>query len=118
MKRPMLSIAGGEAGYWVFLALVLAADAFAPPLCGSPTLRDAGAGRCRREPLPSRGRPMIWKMQEEGKEGKEAMDERLREGKQSFKDPFRHIEILAQMRARSVAAHSEKSVLFRPHAEI
>ena len=41
-------------------------------------MRDAGAGRCRREPLPSRGRPMIWKMQEEGKEGKEAM-ERLRE---------------------------------------
>jgi len=39
-------------------------------------------------------------------------------GKQSFKDPFRHIEILSQKRARSVAAHSEKSVLFRPHAEI
>jgi len=39
MKRPMLSIAGGEAGYWVFLALVLAADAFAPPLCGRYSLR-------------------------------------------------------------------------------
>ena len=38
--------------------------------------------------------------------------------KHAFKDPFRHIEILSQMRARSVAAHSEKSVLFRPHAEI
>ena len=33
-------------------------------------------------------------------------------------DPFRHIEILYQKRARSVAAHSENSVLFRPHAEI
>jgi len=43
---------------------------------------------------------------------------KAREGKQSFKDPFRHIENLSQKRARSVAAHSEKSVLFRPHAEI
>ena len=39
-------------------------------------------------------------------------------GKQSFKDPFRHIKILSQKLARSVAAHSAKSVLFRPHAEI
>ena len=42
----------------------------------------------------------------------------IHKGKQSFKDHFCHIEILAQLRARSVAAHSEKSVLFRPHAEI
>ena len=43
---------------------------------------------------------------------------RYSSGKQSFKDPFRHTEILSQKRARSVAAYSEKSVLFRPHAEI
>ena len=36
MKRPMLSINRG--GYLVFLALVLAADAFVSPLCGRYSL--------------------------------------------------------------------------------
>ena len=63
-----------------------------------------------------RHRDRGWARREEDGDGR--VDPFSGQGKQSFTDTFRHIEMLSQMRARSVAAHSEKTVLFRPHAEI